>query len=172
MTEPVYLERGALFSNCEKYRYRLWRRWAEEGDVRRAGFWAVFVMLNPSTADAEKLDPTVRRCVSFAQRWGCGGLQVLNLFALRATDPKKLYSHHDPVGRDNDFHHDLVLRDCSPGPIVVAAWGAHGKLAMRGAIVARRLAGWKPQFLGLNADGTPKHPLYVKGDTKLLEYPL
>src|ERR1051326_5628436 len=86
----------ALFSPCGLFRYRLWRHWTPGMPP------LVFVMLNPSTADAEKNDPTVERCERRAKAGGFGGGEVVNLFALRSTDPKALYSAADPIGPEND----------------------------------------------------------------------
>lgn len=85
--------RAAVLSPCGRYRYELTRRWAP-------GPLVGWVMLNPSRADAHTDDPTVRRCVGFAHRWGYGGLIIRNLYALRATDPAALADHLDPVGPD------------------------------------------------------------------------
>ena len=112
----------AEFSPCRQYRYSLWRYWDEH---KR---YAVFVCLNPSTADETKDDPTVRRCINFAKGWDYGGMIMLNLFALRSTDPKRLKLVDDPVGPDNDFH----LRSASSkAGITIAAWGIHGTLMGR-----------------------------------------
>jgi hypothetical protein len=145
---------GAVFSPCNKYRYRLWRVWNEQAQP------AVFVMLNPSTADEIVNDPTVERCERRAHAMGFGGLRVANIFALRSTDPDALYGHPDPVGEDNDR---AILESISGAGIVICAWGGHGKLNNRGQDVLDliRSAGVTPHFLVLNNDGTPKHPLYV-----------
>jgi hypothetical protein len=152
--------RSATFDPSRTYRYALERRWSEAAP-------AVFVMLNPSTADAFAEDPTIRRCLAFARREGCGGLVVVNLFALRATDPYELYKivHPDPVGPEND----RIVREAAAeaeGP-VIAAWGVHGALNGRGAIVARLLEASDLMCLGLTKDGHPRHPLYVRGDAPL-----
>src|SRR5689334_18589152 len=117
---------GALFDPTGRYRYRLWRQW----DPAKPA--VAFVMLNPSTADATTDDPTIRRCFGFAQGWGFGRLEVVNLFALRATDPRELARHPDPVGPANDAHiaAALALTDQA-----VAAWGCGGALRERGARV-------------------------------------
>src|SRR5882724_4976365 len=86
---------GAVLSDCERYRYALWRRWAERPAV-------LFVGLNPSTADALQDDPTIRRCIRFAKAWGYGALYMGNLFAFRATDPRAMKAEADAVGPDND----------------------------------------------------------------------
>lgn len=158
-------EATAMFSPCRTYRYALTRRWHTTGPS------AVFVMLNPSTADAFVQDPTIRRCVGFARSWGAGGLIVLNVFALRSTDPKALYRHADPVGPANDDVIAETLTGDVVGP-VVAAWGQHGDLNGRGELVAGLLRrhGVTPLCLGLTKAGHPRHPLYVRGATTPVTY--
>lgn len=144
---------GAVFSTCRRYRYRLWRTWSEAAP-------AVFVMLNPSTADEIENDPTVKRCERRARASGFGGLRVANIFALRSTDPAALYDHDDPVGPENDA---AIVESVVGAGLVVCAWGGHGNLHQRGEKVLRllRSTGVTPHYLRLNKDGTPKHPLYV-----------
>lgn len=114
---------GAEFSDCRTWRYRLWRIWDDTKP------YANFIMLNPSTADANVLDPTVTRCVDFANRWGYGGLHVTNLFALVSTDPEGLYRATDPIGPGND----RAIRETAQGAgAVVCAWGNHGSLPTAG----------------------------------------
>lgn len=159
-------EATATFSPCRTYRYALTRRWVANTEG------IAFLMLNPSTADAFVLDPTIRRCMGFARGWGFGGLLVLNLFGLRSTDPAALRTHVDPVGPDND----AVIVDWLgrlSGP-VVAAWGVHGVYRQRGEQVAGLLRdhGRRLMCLGATKDGHPRHPLYVAGKTALAEYPV
>lgn len=159
-------EATATFSRCRTYRYLLTRRWTAEQPA------AAFVMLNPSTADAFAEDPTIRRCISFARSWGAGGVLVLNLFALRATDPRALRHHPDPVGPDNDLVIAAALSADRLGP-VVCAWGIYGLLngrAERITALVRDLLGVPPLCLGATKDGHPRHPLYVRGDTAASEY--
>ena len=153
---------GAVLSPDEKYRYLLTR---ELG----AGPPLVFIMLNPSTADAEVDDPTIRRCIRFAARENAGHLVVVNLFALRATDPRELARDPDPFGpRNNKF----ILMHCRPDSRVVAAWGAHPFAAARARTVARivDVAGASLECLGVTKDGHPRHPLYVRADAPLVPY--
>jgi len=160
----------AVFSPCRTYRYYLDRIWnLDEAPM-------VFIMLNPSTADALVLDPTIRRCAGFARREGCGGVIVLNLFALRSTDPKALYGHPDPVGPDNDaaIAETVAMADVTGAP-VVGAWGVHGVHLDRAGHVAAGLAATLTTHtqlltLGVTKDGHPRHPLYVKGDAPLVPY--
>lgn len=154
----LFEQSGAVFSPCRKYRYRLWRTWSDAAP-------AVFVMLNPSTADEIENDPTVERCERRARAMGYGGLRVANIFALRSTDPSALYIEQDPVGPDNDA---AILESVAGAGLVVCAWGAHGNLHDRGLAVLRLLrdAGVTPHYLHMNRDGTPKHPLYVGYDVQ------
>ena len=78
------MEKGATFSRCGRYRYSLWRRWEEDAP------YVLWICLNPSTADAEEDDPTLRRCMGFAQDWGYGASYTANLFAWRATKPQDM----------------------------------------------------------------------------------
>lgn len=152
------MERGAIISPCGLYRYRLWRRWGE-------GKSAVFIMLNPSTADAEKDDATIRRCIGFANRESCGGLVVVNLFAFRATQPKDMKAAADPIGPENDAHLGDVVWSSQAGPII-AAWGNHGTLSGRAFAVAHRF-GEVLQCLGTTKEGQPIHPLRLHRATPL-----
>ena len=143
--------RTALFSSCGRFRYRLGRRWAEGPTV-------AFVLLNPSTADELVDDPTVRRCIDFARRWGYAGLEVVNLYAYVATDPGELRRAGYPVGPENDKHIRAAVRGCDP---VVVAWGVHAGRLGRPAEVLQLLreAGVVPYCLRLTASGHPEHPL-------------
>lgn len=155
------IDRGAIFSPDYAYRYVLWRVWSKGGRS------LVVIGLNPSTADATHDDPTIRRCIGFAKREALDGLIMLNLFALRATDPKVMMGHLDPTGADNDRR----LREYAQRQrgIVVAAWGAHGIHHGRAAAVRRMIPGLK--CFGLTRDGQPRHPLYLRADTPLVDYP-
>lgn len=149
----------AQFDPTFAYRYLLIREWDSSLPT------ACFIMLNPSTADATKDDPTVRRCIGFAKRWGYGVLEVVNIFAYRATAPADLWPLSDPVGPENDAHiADAVQR----ASIVIAAWGTHGAYRGRGAEVAARLTDAK--CLGATQAGHPRHPLYVPGDTRPVDF--
>lgn len=155
----LFMQSSAVLSPCGLYRYRLDRQWAD-------GPRCCFVMLNPSTADASNDDPTIRRCIGFAKREGCGGLTVVNLFAFRATKPTALLSATDPVGPDVDRHIDAVLRE-TDGP-VIAAWGAWNK-GTRAKIV-RAMMGDRAKCLGHTKDGSPRHPLYLRTDAPLIDF--
>ena len=144
---------GAEFSICRKWRYLLWRRWAR-GPV------ANFLMLNPSTADEVKLDPSCTRARVYAGRWGYGALVVTNLFGWRATDPENMKAVRDPVGRGNDA---AILAAANAAGVVVCAWGNHGLHRARSAHVVDllRRAGVALHALRVNGCGEPAHPLYL-----------
>lgn len=161
--------RGATIDATGTYRYHLWRAWGE-------GPRLVWVMLNPSTADADIDDPTIRRVTSFTRREGYPGFEVVNLFGLRATDPSALWGHPDPVGPENDRH---LLGACDKAAKVVVAWGVHGNSfgvvkdnVTRDRVVCRelRMMGRAPYCLGVTKGGSPRHPLYVAGDTPLTRF--
>jgi hypothetical protein len=151
----------AVISTCGKFRYLLTREWGTGGEV------ATFVMLNPSTADAEKDDPTIRKCVAFSRLWGCGKLQVVNLFAFRATNPKDMMNAEDPVGPENSRYVKQAVGGAG-GP-VVCAWGVHGRHLDQDLAMLRWLAeaGVEPLALAVTKGGHPKHPLYVPSDAPL-----
>lgn len=148
---------SAVLSNCGRYRYLLGRKWDD-------GPTAVFVMLNPSTADALHDDPTIRRCLSYARTWNCGSLTVANLYAWRATDPAELWTATDPVGPENNAHLQAaaaLAADCEG--FLVAAWGANARRDRIDAVLALPGMG-RLTALALTKDGQPRHPLYLKAD--------
>jgi len=148
----VELIREACISECGKYRYWLSRRWGDDGGS------VLWIMLNPSTADATRDDPTIRRCTSFARRWGYDGIHVVNLFAWRETRPQLLGLAADPVGPMTDEH---IKRLSQLSSVIVAAWGAHGeRYNWRVQEVLRLLEGREIRCLGTTRAGHPKHPLY------------
>jgi hypothetical protein len=151
---------SAYFSPCWTWRYSLTREPAPqtgEGTV-------VFIGLNPSTADESRDDPTIRRCIGFARRWGFARLEVLNLFAFRATKPTALLDADDPVGPKNDSTIATVLRAAD---LVVCAWGAFPN-DERSAHVLQLVA--VPHCLGVTKNGSPRHPLYVRASADPLPW--
>jgi hypothetical protein len=128
----------------------------------------VFLMLNPSTADANHDDPTIRRCIGFAKDRGFGGIDVVNLFAWRATRPSELLAVDDPVGPMNDMH----IRAASEGRTIVAAWGAGGSHRDRVAHVWQLIPFEHVVCLGITKHGHPRHPLYVRADAELTRWRL
>lgn len=127
--------------------------------------FANFLMLNPSTADELRLDPSCTRARNYAERWGYGGVLVTNLFGWRATDPQEMMAAEDPVGRQNDA---AIARAARGAAIVVCAWGNHGGFLGRAAAVTARLRanGIPLHALRVNAGGEPAHPLYLPGKLK------
>jgi hypothetical protein len=115
-------------------------------------------MLNPSTADAMKDDPTIRKCIGFAKQWGYGGITVVNLFPLRATDPRELFTWEDEsADRDN---YETIHAALAEHPVRIAAWGAHRIEPEREARM-RTILGPDARCLGKTKAGHPRHPLYV-----------
>jgi hypothetical protein len=158
-TYPVtdlLLNSGATFSPCRRYRYALWRIWDESQPC------VMWIGLNPSTADETLDDPTIRRCIAFAQTWGYGGIYMLNLFALRATQPRDMRKALDPVGPENLMH----LTDyCEVAGLTVACWGCHGAFKDQDLAVSKVL-GDDLWCLRLTKHGFPEHPLYVPGNVE------
>lgn len=159
----------ATISSCGLYRYWLERKWAS------AGLPQVFVMLNPSTADATKDDPTIRRCINFAKREGATSLIVVNLFALRATDPKALNGVSDfAIGPDNNENIELALMCAATcHKPVICAWGANKNAPPRASALIHLAddLGVNLVCLGTTKAGAPKHPLYLKADAPLVPFP-
>lgn len=163
MTEPVVraLRSGAHFSRCRRFRYALWREW--DADRPRV----MLIGLNPSTADAERNDPTIRRCIGFARDWGYGGVWVLNLFAFRATYPEDLKAARDPVGPRND---GWLRRVAGQSARIVACWGNDGAFMGRSARV-RAMLGDRLDVIRMNASGQPAHPLYLPKRLRPVDWP-
>jgi len=141
----------------------LYRYWLTRWDDGRGPDGVNFICLNPSTADALRDDPTVRRLRNFARAWGYGGFWLTNLYALRATNPRTLRVFPDPVGPENDAWLLSVARSAE---LVVCAWGAHAA-PERAAAVTLMLSddGIALWSLGETASGQPKHPLRLAGRT-------
>lgn len=160
------INRSAVLSNCGRYRFKLWRNW---GDGTGKGV-CMFVMLNPSIADAEQDDPTISRCIGFAKSWGYDSLYVGNLLPYRATNPDELEaamkSGVDPMFTENLGHLSEMMNRAD---IVVCAWGSHSILqrvridqtflkSMHHDLIS------KLHYLALTNNGQPRHPLYLKSD--------
>lgn len=157
MIQRVYEAGGtrscAVYSRCGAYRYALTREWAP-------GLRLLFVMLNPSTADERRNDPTVERCQRRAIALGYGGFRVVNLFAYRATRPADLKAAPAPVGPDNDSQ---IMAGARWADAVLCAWGVHGAHQGRSVRVEALLRRTDTPIyhLGLTKSGAPRHPLYV-----------
>jgi hypothetical protein len=156
---------SAVISQDGRYRYHLSRKIGGGGGV------ATFIMLNPSTADALKDDPTIRRCLGFCRRWGCGELHVVNLFAVRARNPDDLRKAPDPVGPENrDWVQRVAAQTAQCGP-VVCAWGMYGTYIGQDRIVSDLIKDiCRPRILGLTRHGHPRHPLYVPYGARLVPF--
>lgn len=158
---------AAEISPCGSYRYWLTRQWGG------GALLLPIIMLNPSTADAEQDDPTIRRCMSFAQREGFAGISVFNLFAYSATSPEDMKAAADPIGPEGSKHIERLLNSAAiTGVPVLAAWGAHGSYRGRDAAVKLSAKGWGVSLvcLGTTKDGHPRHPLYVRADQPFIAF--
>lgn len=145
------------FSPCRSYRYSLDRIWNSHDPS------VLFILFNPSTADETKDDPTLRRCIQFAKNWGYGGLRIVNLYSLRSSNPKRVTLHNAPKGPYHHYQFYQSLRDFRD---VVCAWGLNG-----GPIPSSFFTDSHQVFyLGLNKDGSPKHPLYLPASAELLRW--
>lgn len=155
MSEDMFMRKDAKISCCGKYRYFLSRNWDENKGI------VLFIGLNPSTADANVDDPTIRRCIKYAQDWGFGGLYMANLFAYRATEPKDMMQAKMPVGMENDW---WLEKMASEADLIVAAWGNDGCFMGRSYEVKSKVNNL--HYLKLNASGEPAHPLYLNSSLK------
>ena len=156
--DPLFVSRNATFSPCRRYRYSLDIVWNATLAM------AAFIGLNPSTADEFQDDPTIRRCRGFAEREGCGGMRMLNLFAWRDTRPRKMKAAEAPIGTENNLVR--LLEDVN-GP-QIACWGTHGLHLGRHQAMRALLRGLL--CFGCNRDGTPKHPLYFRSKERLVPF--
>lgn len=164
------MDRQAIISDCGTFRYRLSRMWSPTPPL-------AFVMLNPSTADANLDDPTIRKCIGFAERLGFGGIDVVNLFAFRATDPKDLRNNGSQVGPENDYAIQRCARLARAyGSPVICAWGANARspLGQARATTVRKMLGdmnVELRALRLLRDGVPEHPLMLPYSCKPVNLP-
>lgn len=150
--------RDAILSLCSVYRYTLVRSWNSDGPR------LLFIMLNPSTADAKIDDATIKRCVRFAVDMGYGSIEVVNLFAFRATDPSVLTARGYPVGPENDRH---IIEALGRAGAVICAWGAvrHPRIADVLATI-NLFSASPPMALAFTKSGQPRHPLYLSADCR------
>ncbi|CAG9180909.1 hypothetical protein LMG23992_04338 [Cupriavidus laharis] len=158
-TQTAAGDSGVLLSDCGQYRYRLWREW----DRSRPGLG--FIMLNPSTADHLVCDPTITRCLQRARMARYGRLEVVNLFALRSTNPDVLLKHPAPLEDRPDRNDEAIMDAIECCAMMICAWGAHKAAPARAGEVLRRIRmrgfGALLYHLGVNRNGSPRHPLYV-----------
>ena len=155
----LLVNKNATFSDCRKYRYTLSRTWNGKKKT------ILFIGLNPSTANEKIDDPTIRRCINYAQNWGYGSLLMVNLFAYRATMPTELKNVKNPIGNDNDLH---IIELSKKADLAVAAWGNEGFFLNRDKEIKKILPNL--MCLKINKSGQPAHPLYQKKDLKLIKY--
>jgi hypothetical protein len=166
------IKRLALVSPCGKFRYRLGRKWDIDSVARHL---IHFVMLNPSTADADIDDPTIRKCMGFADRLGFNEIRVTNLYAYRATDPKDLARNGWQIGPDNDHWLSDVACDShlthGDEPVVLA-WGANARGHLRAKQVVQMMQSLGAHLFTLHTlgDGTPAHPLMLPYSCRLTPY--
>lgn len=157
------MNRSAMLSHDGRYRWRLDRKWGPGGRV-------LWIMLNPSTADGEQDDPTIRKCVGFAKRWNYGGIVVVNLFAYRSTEPAALGLVVDPVGPENDCH---IREQAGRAQAVIAAWGAKDSTLVKARaahVMGLLSARTTPVYaLRLTKKGWPEHPLYVPYEVEAIK---
>ncbi len=164
LQQEAQIHRGAIFSDCKRYRYLLTRKWGD-------GELLLFIMLNPSTADEKQDDPTIRRCIKYAQRWGYRNLEIVNLFALRSSHPTVMRRDPSPLGPDNPHQ---IFMAAQRAKVVVLAWGR---------LATKREKEWADALfrwlhikdidtfcLGRTKDGEPRHPLMLKKSAQLEPY--
>lgn len=155
----------ATWSPCKRYRYTL-RRQGLQG-MLDPGFAAIgFLLLNPSTATEKKNDPTIRKCIGFATRWGFAELVIINVYAFRSTDPAGLWTVDDPVGPENDA---AIAEVAGQVEKIICGWGKHAR-PERIERVAEMLGGRDVYALAVNKDGSPQHPLYIPDNTEFQRY--
>lgn len=155
---------SAVLSSCGKYRYVLHR---SLGSVFRWHRPVLFIMLNPSIADAEVNDPTIKSCMRISQYNCFTHMTVVNLFALRSTDPSGLLTADDPVGPCNDIYFSEQVEK-HRNSAIIAAWGNHKMAKIPGDNIKAKIE--DIVCLGKNKNGSPKHPLYMKTDSPLVEF--
>lgn len=151
------MTRKTILSPCRTWRYTLWREWD------RSKGYALFLGLNPSTADESVNDRTINREIDFAASLGYGALAKWNLFGFRSRHPKVMMAAADPIGPDNDKH---LIRLARNADIIVAGWGNHGSILGRSDQVLCQLARFDVHALRVTKLGQPQHPLYIKGETQ------
>lgn len=156
------MERRAYISPDQRFRYWLSRSWQERDEPTKYVCW---IGLNPSTADGTQDDPTIRRLIEFTKSWGLNGFVIVNLFALRSPKPSALLRSPDPVGPEND---SWILEYALGAALLVACWGTKGGYRGRDTEVLQLLHTVGPvSCLGRNGGGSPRHPLYLPGSTRL-----
>jgi hypothetical protein len=154
------MRKGAILDQTGNYRYSLWRIWDEKKPR------VMFILLNPGTADETYDDLTITRCLNFARRWGFGSLEVVNLFAYRATDYDELLEVTDPVGEKNDQY---ILEAAERADKIVLAWGTRGSYKNRDMEVLQLLTEYNLYAIDLSKRGHPRHPLQINTHLDLMK---
>ena len=157
------IQSSAYFSDCEKYRYALIRKFSDGPKTIN------FIMLNPSTADQFYNDPTISKCENRSLALGFNKMVITNLFAYRATDPNDMMAVEDPIGERNDIH---ILDNATKADTVVCAWGNGGQHRRRSDDIVKLLKKNKIKLhaLKINSSGEPSHPLYLSNKLELFEW--
>ena len=153
------IPKGAIFSDDRKYRYALWRCWNPSLPP------LAVIGLNPSSANEIKDDATITRLMGRAEQNGFGGLLMGNLYAFVSTNPALLLSVNDTVGIHNDDYLKMMIGMAGR---TLCGWGSFKPVKRRSPIVLAMIT--EPYCLGVNADGQPKHPLYISYDTPMIKY--
>ena len=159
----IPIQNKCVFSADRRHRYVLRHTW----EPLIAPKFCTWIGLNPSIANEEQLDPTLRRIRTFCVAWGYNGFIMTNLFGLVTIDPAQLYRVEDPIGPENDRH---ILQAAQETGNIVAAWGLHGGHQKRCHAVSEMLSGFVLMCLKETKGGYPTHPLYVAGDTMPARY--
>ena len=160
-TGAASMQMSAQFDSSGRYRFSLHRLWRETGEI------ATIIMLNPSTADHLRNDPTIARCIQLARFWGFAGINVVNLFAYRTSSPAHLRQIRRPVGKDNDSH---IRKNAESSGTIILGWGNHGAWRSRDREVVELLQGHELLCIGTTKSGQPRHPLYAPGTIKLRKF--
>ena len=150
---------GAIFSRCNNYRYVLWRKWDDSKPK------AMFIGLNPSTADQTHNDPTISRCIKYANSWGFGSIYMVNIFSYKTTYPRELKSSINPIGKETDR---WIKKIYDMSDICIAAWGNNGQFLNRSYFIKKMLP--KIHCLKITKSGEPSHPLYLKSSLTPMVY--
>jgi hypothetical protein len=159
---PSQINRGTKFSPCKKYRLQLWRLWDDQLPI------IMFLMLNPSSADAHNDDPTIRRCVNFTKNWGYGGFYIGNLYPLISSKPKLLLESLSVSHSENKLNLDEMAEKCDK---IICSWG-NFEIVKKLGIPNDFLVDYKNKlyYISKSKNETPKHPLYLKSSLKLKKY--
>lgn len=152
--------RTAEFSPCRTWRYSLYREWNKERPL------VTFVLLNPSTADELRDDPTNRRGLDYANRWGYGSCCFVNLFAYRTPYPEAMKLAEDPIGPENN---DYIMAWIRRSERTILAWGNHGSFINRDEEVRGMVCRYNVWSFGYTKVHQPKHILYLRKDAPLMQ---